>query len=166
MDKKERFRKVYAYLLGAGQISSQEDLAKALDAGTGTVSKAYNQGLVSDNFFKRICAAYPGVFNLDWLLKGEGEMLQASKKPQEPTKQDVNTNNQDGIIKFLIEQNRMFMQMMADNEEYRKKHDAKVDEELSELRGILLRLIKQEYGVATYHDTSLVNDEVKVYNKK
>ena len=166
MDKKERFRKVYAYVLGAGQISSQEDLAKALDAGTGTVSKAYNQGLVSDNFFKRICAAYPGVFNLDWLLKGEGEMLQASQKPQEATKSEWDITNQEGVIKLLMEQNKMFMQMILDNEEYRKKHDAKVDEELSELRGILLRLIKQEYGVATYHDTSLVNDEVKVYDKK
>lgn len=161
MDKKERFRKVYAYLLGAGQISSQEDLAKALDAGTGTVSKAYNQGLVSDNFFKRICAAYPGVFNLDWLLNGEGEMLQSSQKPQEPIKKEANISNQDAIIKLLVEQNRMFMQMIADSEEYRKKHDAKVDAELSELRSILLRLIKQEYGMATFRDTALVNDELQ-----
>ena len=159
--------KAYDYLYSIGAVHTQKEFASKIGKTPETVSK--NMGTdrkASASTILKLKESFPNMFSEDWLLRGEGEMLQASQKPQEATKSEWDITNQEGVIKLLMEQNKMFMQMILDNEEYRKKHDAKVDEELSELRGILLRLIKQEYGVATYHDTSLVNDEVKVYDKK
>lgn len=34
-----------------------------------------NEAYLTDNLFKRICAAYQGVFNLDYLLTGNGQLL-------------------------------------------------------------------------------------------
>ena len=34
-----------------------------------------NEGYLTDSLFKSICAAFPGTFNLDYLLTGEGSLL-------------------------------------------------------------------------------------------
>jgi len=34
-----------------------------------------NEAYLTKNLFQKICAAYPGVFNLDYLLTGEGQLL-------------------------------------------------------------------------------------------
>ena len=34
-----------------------------------------NEKYLTDSLFKNICAAYPGVFNLDYLLTGEGQLI-------------------------------------------------------------------------------------------
>jgi phage repressor protein C with HTH and peptisase S24 domain len=38
-----------------------------------------DESYLTDNLFKNICDAYPGVFNLGYLLNGEGELLTAEE---------------------------------------------------------------------------------------
>ena len=86
--KQERLREVYEHLRQHFGVHTQIDFAKALGLTRPAVSAAMNGNVayLTDNLFKRICAAYQGVFNLDYLLTGEGELLADANVPmqQEP----------------------------------------------------------------------------------
>jgi hypothetical protein len=46
-----------------------------------------NESYLTNSLFKRICVAFPNTFNLDYLLNGEGELLQheqSSMAAEEP----------------------------------------------------------------------------------
>lgn len=45
-----------------------------------------NEAYLTNNLFQKICAAFPGVFSLDYLLTGEGDLLMNQK---EETKSEV-----------------------------------------------------------------------------
>ena len=85
MDKKERFCMAYEYLRSIGKIHTQEDLAMVMKASRSNVSSALagRKKVLTDNFIQRFAASFPGMFNLDWLLYGEGEMLKGAESPQE-----------------------------------------------------------------------------------
>ena len=72
MDMKERFNKAFAYLQGKQIIKGQKDLAEKLGATPGNISKALNgdKSALTNNLMKRFSAAFPGMFNLRWLILG------------------------------------------------------------------------------------------------
>ena len=75
--KQERLREVYEHLRQHFGVHTQIDFAKALGLTRPAISAAMNgnEAYLTDNLFKRICAAYQGVFNLDYLLTGNGTLL-------------------------------------------------------------------------------------------
>lgn len=75
--KQERLREVYEYLRQHFGVHTQIDFAKVLGLTRPAISAAMNgnDAYLTDNLFKRICAAYQGVFNLDYLLTGNGQLL-------------------------------------------------------------------------------------------
>lgn len=75
--KQERLREVYEHLRQHFGVHTQIDFAKVLGLTRPAISAAMNgnEAYLTDNLFKRICAAYQGVFNLDYLLTGEGQLL-------------------------------------------------------------------------------------------
>lgn len=75
--KQERLREVYEHLRQHFGVHTQIDFAKVLGLTRPAISAAMNgnRAYLTDNLFKRICAAYQGVFNLDYLLTGEGQLL-------------------------------------------------------------------------------------------
>lgn len=77
MDRKERFHRAYEYLRGTGRVHTQTDLAKEMGSSRSNTSAAYNGDpkFLTDNFLRRFNDAFGGIFNLQWLILGEGEML-------------------------------------------------------------------------------------------
>lgn len=75
--KKDRLREIYAYSREHLGIHTQADLSERLEMSKSTLSSAMNgsEMYLTNNLFKRICAAFPNVFNLDYLLTGEGPLL-------------------------------------------------------------------------------------------
>jgi hypothetical protein len=75
--RRERLKAVYDYLREHCSVHTQGDFASSLDMTRPALSAAMNgnERYLTDNLFKKICAAYQGVFNLDYLLTGEGELL-------------------------------------------------------------------------------------------
>ena len=73
----QRLNEVYKHLYAHHGITSQKALADFLHIQRTGLSAAMNgaKANLTDNLFKKICAAYPGVFNLNYLLTGEGELL-------------------------------------------------------------------------------------------
>jgi chromosome segregation ATPase len=51
-----------------------------------------NEKYLTKSLFMKICAAFPGVFNLDYLLNGTGTLL-AQQKEAEPTPASPATDN-------------------------------------------------------------------------
>lgn len=90
-NRKERLKEVYAYLRRNKGIYYQKDFADAIGAQRPGLSAAMNgnESYLTDNLFKKICYTYPGVFNIDYLLTGEGSLLMdaepapASKEKEE-----------------------------------------------------------------------------------
>jgi hypothetical protein len=65
-----------------------------------------NEAYLTKNLFQKICAAYPGVFNLDYLLTGEGQLLTIEEEVKdEDIKKKANPTPAPSAIDytFLIE---------------------------------------------------------------
>ncbi len=77
MDRKERLQRAINYLRMNGIVSSQVDAANKMGASEATVSNALrgNDRYLTDKFLKRFNDAFNGIFNINWLLDDEGEML-------------------------------------------------------------------------------------------
>ena len=69
-------------------------MANALQVTRSSFSAAMNgnEKYLTKSLFMKICAAFPGVFNLDYLLNGTGTLL-AQKEKAEPTPVSPATDN-------------------------------------------------------------------------
>ena len=73
----ERLNDVYKHLFAHHGVTSQKAMAEHLGMQRTGLSAAMNgsKANLTDSLFKKICAAWPGVFVLDYLLTGEGNLL-------------------------------------------------------------------------------------------
>lgn len=91
MDRVDRFKKAFDYLKSRGMIHTQKDLAERVEATTPHVSLAMkgDSRYLTDNFVRRFNDAFGSIFNLQWLLLGEGEMLKENDDDfEQPLTQD------------------------------------------------------------------------------
>lgn len=77
MERVKRMNEAFNYLRNKGLIRTQKDLANLMHAAESNISKALkgDEAILTDRFLRRLSAAFGGVFNQEWLLTGEGEML-------------------------------------------------------------------------------------------
>lgn len=80
MERFERFRAAYEHLRSCGLVHNNKDLAKVLEMDTADMSKCMNgkNNRPSTGTLKKLYDAYKGMFNIEWLVNGKGEMLQGS----------------------------------------------------------------------------------------
>ncbi len=103
--KQERLRGVYEHLRQHFGVHTQIDFAKALGLTRPAISAAMNgnEAYLTDNLFKRICAAYQGVFNLDYLLTGNGQLLTIQEEVKsEQIEKESNPQQPSSYIDKLI----------------------------------------------------------------
>ena len=76
-ERQKRLIEVYDYVRLHFGIHTKQGFAEVLNYGRTSMSSALNgnEGYLTDSLFKTICATFPGVFNLDYLLTGEGTLL-------------------------------------------------------------------------------------------
>lgn len=76
-ERQKRLKEVYEYVRRFFGIHTQEDFAKSLHKSRNAVTLALNgnEKYLTDNLFTNICEAFPGVFDLNYLLTGEGALL-------------------------------------------------------------------------------------------
>ena len=145
LERQKRLVEVYEYLRSHYGVHTQVDFAAAVGASRAVVSSALNGNpqYLTDKMFQKICAAFPGVFNLDYLLTGEGELLASSEQqPTQPTAPDY----QRELIESL-----------------KARIDDK-DREIAYLRSVIDRL-HNRLGVSQQWDTTrasfMVSDELQ-----
>ena len=76
-ERQKRLIEVYEHLRRYFGIHTKTGFAEALHYGRTSMSAAMNgdEKYLTDSLFKNICEAYPGVFDLDYLLTGKGSLL-------------------------------------------------------------------------------------------
>lgn len=77
MGRKERLNEVYEYVRSHFPIHTQVEFAEKLKYHRTYISSAMNgnEKNLTDKLFTNICEAFPGVFDLNYLLTGEGALL-------------------------------------------------------------------------------------------
>lgn len=90
MEKIERFRAVYDYLHDKGIFRTKADLARLLGRSRENVSGAYNgrAPFFNDTFLRTFCYKFPEI-NIEWLLNGEGKMLNWGDKVETKPNTDI-----------------------------------------------------------------------------
>ena len=75
--RKNRLKEVYEHLRKHYGVHTKKDLAAIIDQTKPAMYSAFggNEDYLTDSLFKRICASFPGVFNIDYLLSGDGDLL-------------------------------------------------------------------------------------------
>ena len=143
----ERLDKVYKHLFCKCNygINSQTAMADYLGVSRTGLSAAFNGNKknLTDNLFKKICAAFPGVFNLNYLLKGEGELLASTTPPV----QELKTVETDALkeIKDTTTLFSLAMELIKENEALHRQLQASI----AELRS-LIDLYGHVPGAKTY----------------
>ena len=135
----QRLNEAYKHLYAFHGIASKTALADKLKVQRTGLSAALNgsKANLTDNLFMKICAAFPGVFNLDYLLTGTGTLL-AQQEKAEPTPASSATDN-------LLE---LHAQMIRRVDDLRQElHD-----ELMEVRKLKDELRQFLYHLKTSYD--------------
>lgn len=87
MDKNERIKQAYEWLLWKKIIHKQEDVAIKMKSTQANVSSALkgNPRVLTENFLRRFWEAYMEYFSFEWLIYGTGDMLVHNNKSHEPS---------------------------------------------------------------------------------
>jgi len=144
-NRMQRLNEAYKHLYAFHGIASKTALADKLKVQRTGLSAALNgsKANLTDNLFMKICAAFPGVFNLDYLLNGIGTLL-AQKEKAEPTPVSPATDN-------LLELHAQMIRRVDDLRQELHQDLLAVRELKDELRATLQELQRsnnREYGIA------------------
>ena len=105
MDREDRLNEVYEYVHEYFNIHTKKDFAEKINYDRAYISSAMNgnERYLTDKLFRSICEVFPGVFNLNYLLTGEGTLL-ADKVKVEDLQSKGTTNYADELIASLRHQ--------------------------------------------------------------
>ena len=177
--KKERLNEVYQFAHENLGVHTKTDFAKLLQITQPALSAAINgnEAYLTKNLFQKICAAFPGVFNLDYLLTGIGELTLREKKIDVTSNQNsrnVNPKNDldmssviNSIIAAKDETISTLQQQLARNDEAIKSLKAQVTrletllDQKDDIIAILTSQAKSDTPLTSYHYPVGVSDEKK-----
>ncbi len=105
MEKYERFQEAYEYLKSHGAFHSKTELAELLGRTRAHVSGAYHgkEPFFNDSFLRSFCQKFPEI-NIDYLLHGEGEMVNTQKVSEPMSDYVALPNWADALIQMVTEQ--------------------------------------------------------------
>lgn len=108
-DKQKRLQEVYDHLRNHHGIHTQTDFAQSVNYSRNAISLALNgnEGYLSDKLFRNICAAYPNIFNLDYLLTGKGDLLTVEEDVKSSRIENQQTEIPDFVQRLFDEATRM-----------------------------------------------------------
>lgn len=104
-ERQKRLIEVYEHLRRYFGIHTKTGFAEAIQYGRTSMSAAMNgdEKYLTDSLFKNICAAFPGVFNLDYLLTGKGDLLTVEEDARnEAIKETFGMIDQSSMMNALI----------------------------------------------------------------
>ncbi len=107
-ETKERLKTAFNYLKFKGLVKSQKKLAKDIGTSEPCVSYAMNgnEKYLTKNFLIKLNNAYNNIFNMSWLLTGEGEMLASSQPSTTIASNNTYGDNASGNNNITISQGR------------------------------------------------------------
>lgn len=144
-ERQKRLKEVYEYLRANYGIHTQEDFANSLHKSRNAITLALNgnEKYLTGNLFKSIREAYPGIFNLNYLMTGEGTLLAMSD--HEPEKQErADTPPTDEMSANILE---LYARMIRGVDDLR----IQLKEELAEVQSVKCELqqARDDFQTAT-----------------
>lgn len=147
-ERQKRLMEVYEHLRKYYGVHTKTGFAEAVKYGRTSMSSAMNGNelYLTDGLFRSICLAYPNVFNLNYLLTGEGSLLQSNKEavlgrypaPPGMVSEDVPSESLPLWADTLI---RIMSKQIAENEALHAELRESIDE-LSKLKNQLSHLLQ------------------------
>lgn len=153
-ERQKRLIEVYEHLRRYYGIHTKTGFAEALHYGRTSMSAAMNgdEKYLTDKLFANICEAYPGVFDIDYLLTGKGNLLIRWEEPDDkyPVKEDIPLS--DDMKSNILE---LYARMIRGLDDLRLQ----LKEELADVRTIKAELqqSRDEFREATYLLTQALN---------
>lgn len=144
-ERQKRLKEVYEYLRANYGIHTQEDFANSLHKSRNAITLALNgnEKYLTGKLFKSIREAYPGIFNLNYLMTGEGTLLAMSD--HEPEKQErADTPPTDEMSANILE---LYARMIRGVDDLR----IQLKEELAEVQSVKCELqqARDDFQTAT-----------------
>ena len=105
LDRQKRLNEVYEHLHNYFNIHTKGDFADSIKYARAYISSALNgnKKYLTDKLFTNICDAYPGVFDLNYLLTGEGSLLTIQEEVKsEQIEKESNPQQPSSYIDKLI----------------------------------------------------------------
>ena len=92
LDREKRLNEVYEHVHRYFNIHTKGEFADYIKYARAYISSAMNgnEKYLTDKLFDSICKAFPGVFDLDYLLTGEGQLL--------TVKEEVNNEDTENMV--------------------------------------------------------------------
>ena len=131
-----RLKEVYEHVRKYCGIHTQKDFAEVLHKSRNAITLALNgnEAYLTDKLFRNICEAFPGVFDLDYLLTGEGTLLSMSDhEPEQQEKADASPT--DEMSANLLE---IYARMIRGVDDLRMQ----LKEELAEVQSVKSELLQ------------------------
>lgn len=130
-ERAKRLNEVFKHLFMHNSIESQTAMADYMGISRTGLSAAFNGNKqnLTNNLFKKICAAFPGVFNLDYLLTGRGKLLLPIPRPEGVPMNDIQE------VKYTSNLFDLAMQVIKDNEALHRQ----LQTSIAELRSLIER---------------------------
>lgn len=131
-ERQKRLIEVYEHLRRYFGIHTKTGFAEAIHYGRTSLSAAMNgdDSYLTDNLFKNICESYKGVFNLDYLLTGKGDLLTVEEDAlSEKTEKEYNqtASNTDKLIASLEKQVKDKDDQLADKDRIIRLLEQKIE---------------------------------------
>lgn len=133
-ERQKRLIEVYEHLRRYFGIHTKTGFAEALHYGRTSLSAAMNgdESYLTDNLFKNICEVYPGTFNIEYLLHGNGQLLSIQE--------EVTTNELEN--QFNQPQSSYIDKLIASLEQQIKAKDEQIAD-----KNHIIRLLEQKIEV-------------------
>lgn len=121
--KKERLQEVFEHLRRFHGIFYQKDLADVIGIKRTSLCLAMNgnEAYLTENLFRRICKAYPGVFDIHYLLTGEGTLLLPKNDGTKQTIEKINEIDPKDLMAGVENLLQIAATQIKDNEELRRE---------------------------------------------
>lgn len=141
MEAKERIRKAYEYLRSTGQIHTQQNVADIMGVKKENISRAFNgnESYLTTNFMERFNSAFGEIFNIEWLTKGQGDMLKPIQSVGDISNSNVSGVNVNGQeIHIYPDAYNTLLKIVETNQRTTEKFQEQIDR--------LISIIENKYG--------------------
>lgn len=149
-EKAERLNEAFRHLFAHFGIETQIQLAERMQVQRTALSAAFNgnKAYLTKNFFIKLCAAFPGVFNIQYFLKGEGTLLTVEEDAKSSEIEKAANSKKNESTADLIELYAQRIRLVDDLRQSLK-------EELAEVRAVKedLHTAVNDFRDATYRLT-------------
>ena len=155
--KQERLKEVFEHLRKYYGVHTQIDFAHVVGLTRPAISSALNgnEAYLTDNLFKRICAAYQGVFNLDYLLTGNGQLLTLRENENNVTQ---NQDSRNVTSQSNVDISSVFNAALAAKDQVIAQMDLRLSEKDKYIALLEKRIADYEAAAALIKDNNAIDN--------